>query len=163
MLIRSKPANNAHEDIAMTPIHTIVHPTDFSSYSEAAFQLACSLAKDHQAKIIVAHVFEVPTMVHGGVMTPPPPPVPAEQIEELKSKLHKIQPPDPAVAVEHRLLQGNPAQEILHLAQTTQCDLIVMGTHGRTGLRRLLMGSVAEKILREADCPVLTVKTRLTQ
>jgi nucleotide-binding universal stress UspA family protein len=62
------------------------------------------------------------------------------------------------VAVEQRLAEGDPAAEILHLATDTGCDMIVLGTHGRTGLDRLLMGSVAEQIVRKAPCPVLTVK-----
>jgi nucleotide-binding universal stress UspA family protein len=57
------------------------------------------------------------------------------------------------------LTDGEPYAEILRVAEDDGCDLIVMGTHGRTGLRRLLMGSVAEQVLRQASCPVLTVKT----
>jgi nucleotide-binding universal stress UspA family protein len=60
--------------------------------------------------------------------------------------------------VEHHLKEGDPAAEILRLAQEARVDLIVMGMHGRTGLGRLLMGSVAERVVRQAPCPVLTVK-----
>jgi nucleotide-binding universal stress UspA family protein len=67
--------------------------------------------------------------------------------------------PDPEVQVERRLEQGDAATEIVRVAQETHCDLIVIGTHGRTGLSRVLMGSVAEKVLRQAPCPVLAVKT----
>jgi nucleotide-binding universal stress UspA family protein len=63
--------------------------------------------------------------------------------------------------VEHWIFQGDPATEILAAAEKIKCDLIVMGTHGRTGLGRLLMGSVAEQVVRKAPCPVLTVKTPL--
>jgi nucleotide-binding universal stress UspA family protein len=70
-----------------------------------------------------------------------------------------VQPSDPAVKIEHRLAEGDPAREILRVARETGCDLIVMGTHGWTGLGRLLMGSVAEQVVRKATCPVLTVKT----
>jgi nucleotide-binding universal stress UspA family protein len=62
------------------------------------------------------------------------------------------------IRVEHHLREGDPATEILALAQEIGCDLIVIGTHGRTGVGRLLMGSVAEAVLRRAPCPVLTVK-----
>ena len=58
-----------------------------------------------------------------------------------------------------RVHEGDPATQIVRVAQETRCDLIVLGTHGRTGLGRLLMGSVAEQVLRKAPCPVLTVKT----
>jgi nucleotide-binding universal stress UspA family protein len=60
--------------------------------------------------------------------------------------------------VERRLLAGDPAEAIIRLAQTEDVDMIVMGTHGRRGLTRLLMGSVAEAVVRAAPCPVLTVK-----
>jgi nucleotide-binding universal stress UspA family protein len=63
------------------------------------------------------------------------------------------------VQLEYRLGTGDPATEILRLAGETKCDLIVMGTHGRTGLTRLVLGSVAEEVLRQAPCPVLAVKT----
>jgi nucleotide-binding universal stress UspA family protein len=59
------------------------------------------------------------------------------------------------------LQEGDPATEILRIAQECKCDLIVMGTHGRTGVARLLMGSVAEHVVRKAECPVLVVKTPL--
>jgi nucleotide-binding universal stress UspA family protein len=77
---------------------------------------------------------------------------------KLWDDLRRIQSPDPAVPVEHRLAEGDSAEEILRLAQESGCDLIVLGTHGRTGLPRLLMGSVAEQVVRKAPCPVLTVK-----
>jgi quercetin dioxygenase-like cupin family protein len=68
------------------------------------------------------------------------------------------QPPDGDIRVEHRVAEGNASQEILRSAQALKCDLIVMGTHGRTGLDRLLTGSVAEEVLRKAPCPVLVVR-----
>ena len=66
--------------------------------------------------------------------------------------------PDSNVPVERRLLAGDPADAIIRLAESEHIDLIVMGTHGRRGLSRLLMGSVAESVVRVAPCPVLTVK-----
>jgi nucleotide-binding universal stress UspA family protein len=60
--------------------------------------------------------------------------------------------------VAHHLVRGDPAAEIVRLARKAKCDLIVMGSHGRTGLQRLLMGSVAEEVARNAHCPVLTVR-----
>src|SRR5262249_19419079 len=65
------------------------------------------------------------------------------------------------VHMEHRLVEGNPATEILHVARETGCDLIVMGTHGRRGLKRLLMGSVAEDVMRKVPYPVMIVKAPL--
>jgi nucleotide-binding universal stress UspA family protein len=69
-----------------------------------------------------------------------------------------MRPSDPKVRVRYLLVEGNPAAEILSAAREGNCDLIVMGTHGRTGLNRLLMGSVAEEVVRKAPCPVLTVR-----
>ena len=79
-------------------------------------------------------------------------------VEDLERMLRAIKPVDPAVAFEHRLVNGDPATEIVRLAEEEGVDMIVLGTHGRTGLYRLLMGSVAEAIVRRAMCPVLTFK-----
>jgi nucleotide-binding universal stress UspA family protein len=144
----------------MTPIRTILHPTDFSAASRHAFELACSLARDHGARLIVLHVLERPVIIQSGVMTPPPPSEGLEQQrEEARQQLQRVRPDDESIRVERRLEEGDAATAVLQVAQETACDLVVMGTHGRTGLARLLMGSVAEKVLRGAACPVLTVKT----
>jgi nucleotide-binding universal stress UspA family protein len=143
----------------MLAIKTILHPTDFSEHSDYAFRFACSLARDHGARLMVLHVLERPLLTYTGVMTAPPPPPPsAEQRQGVQEQLHRIKPPDPAIAVEHLLEEGDPATAILQVAQERRCELIAMGTHGRTGLGRLLMGSVAEQIVRKAPCPVLTVR-----
>jgi nucleotide-binding universal stress UspA family protein len=144
----------------MLPIHTILHPTDFSAHSDYAFRLACSIARDHGARVIVLHVVDRPVLAYPGVMTPPPPPVfYGEQRDALRQKLEQIKPRAPGVAIEHLLIEANPAAAIVTIAEEQPCDLIVMGTHGRTGLTRLVLGSVAEQVVRSADCPVLTVKT----
>ena len=81
------------------------------------------------------------------------------EVERNNRKLlEQVQPTKSNVQVEHRFLDGTPEKEIVDLADREQVDLIVMGTHGRTGLSRLLMGSIAEGVLRNAKCPVLTVK-----
>ena len=68
-------------------------------------------------------------------------------------------PTDPQLALDRRMEEGDPASMIVRVATETGADLIVMGTHGRTGLRHLLMGSVAEYVVRKATCPVLTLRT----
>ena len=78
--------------------------------------------------------------------------------EELYHMLHQVLPTDPAVSHEHRLVTGDPATAIVNLAEMEGAELIVMGTHGRTGLSRVLMGSVAELVVRRSKCPVLTYK-----
>jgi nucleotide-binding universal stress UspA family protein len=84
--------------------------------------------------------------------------IPEDFEEQARAKLLQVTPPDPRIRVERKLLLGDAAHEIVELARKSKCDLIVMGTHGRTGLGRLLMGSVAEIVLRKSQCPVLTVK-----
>jgi nucleotide-binding universal stress UspA family protein len=136
----------------MLPIQTILHPTDFSERSDHAFRLAHSLARDRGACLIVLHVMPVPLVEEKRGYR-----------EEMAEELSRIGSPDSKVRVEHRLEEGDAATQILQVAQETGCDLIVMGTHGRTGLGRLLMGSVAEQVLRRASCPVLTVKAPFPQ
>jgi nucleotide-binding universal stress UspA family protein len=140
----------------MIPIHTILHPTDFSDCSDVAFRLACALARDYGARLVVLHVAELPAVVSGDGMLMMPYPVDSEPLRE---QLQKLTPGAPEVPVEHRLVEGYPAEQILRVAAQKNCDLILMGTHGRTALNRLLMGSVAEQVVRKAPCPVLTVKT----
>jgi nucleotide-binding universal stress UspA family protein len=140
----------------MLAMRTILHPTDFSDYSDHAFRLACSLAHDYGARLVVLHVAELPVMVGGeGVLVLPR----AVDLEPLREQLAQIEPEDPRVDVERQIVVGEAAAEILRVAAEIKCDLIIMGTHGRRGLRRLVMGSVAEKVVRTAPCPVLTVKT----
>jgi nucleotide-binding universal stress UspA family protein len=142
----------------MLPIHTILHPTDFSPQSTYAFHLAHALARDYGARLILAHVREPqPFGAYGEFGAMPMEPI--ETREEMEARLNAMTIPGTTVAVEHCLVDGVAADQIVHLAQNNRCDLIVMGTHGRTGLGRLLMGSVAEKVVRKAPCPVLTVKT----
>jgi nucleotide-binding universal stress UspA family protein len=139
----------------MLPIHTILHPTDFSKQSEFAFELASSLARDYGAELYVVHVVTPPVVVYGeGVL----PVEPQSYQAELREKLNRLRSGEPEVRVLHRLVEGQPVDEILRLAKEIGCDLIVMGTHGRTGFGRVLMGSVAEKIVRTAPCPVVTVR-----
>jgi hypothetical protein len=75
-----------------------------------------------------------------------------------RGQIEQIRPIDTRIPVRHVVLQGDPATEIVQYARDAGIDLIVMGTHGRTGLDRLLMGSVAEKVLRDSPCSVLVVK-----
>jgi nucleotide-binding universal stress UspA family protein len=141
----------------MLPINNILFPTDFSERSTAAFHLATALARDYRAHLLVLHVRDVPVAAFGEFGAMPPPDVPARA--ELLDQLRELRPPDESIPVEHLLSDGNPAEEIIHIADDRHCDLIVMGTHGRTGLSRLLMGSVAEEVVRKAPCPVLTLKS----
>jgi len=80
-----------------------------------------------------------------------------DYLGEAEAELEQLQLPDD-IRAERRFARGDPAEQILRVANEIHADLIVMGTHGRTGLERLLMGSVAEQVLRQAPCPVLTVR-----
>jgi len=132
----------------------ILFPTDFSPASQEALRWATSLARDSGAAMLIVHVEEPPMAYGGGEMYFPI----EENREELRKSLVQVVPTDHAVPFEHLLLVGDPADAIAQTAEKEGCDLIVMGTHGRTGLTRLLMGSVAEAVVRKAKCPVLTVK-----
>jgi nucleotide-binding universal stress UspA family protein len=136
---------------------TILHPTDFSDNSEYAFRTACSLAAQRQARLILLHV--VPPATAPLIGEPPPNPlVAAEAQESCRGRFAWPKPPDAGIQIEGRVAEGDPPNEILRPAQTLDCELIVMGTHGRAGLSWFLMGSVAEEVLRKAHCPVLIVK-----
>ena len=142
----------------MLSIRTVLHPTDYSELSHPAFDLACSLARDFRADLIICHVAPPPIVAAGeGVVTD----FPTGESEQMVARLEQVTPGDPQVRVTHKLLRGDPAAEIIRLAGEVNADLIVIGTHGRSGLGRLLMGSVAEAVTREAPCPVVTVKAPL--
>jgi nucleotide-binding universal stress UspA family protein len=146
-------------EFAMLPIHTILFPTDFSENAQAAFPLACSLARDCGARIVVLYVLP-PPLGHEELVARHHP---SEYYAPPWQLLRQVRPPEENVRVEHRLEEGDAAKEILAVAQEIQAGLIVMGTHGRTGLGRLLLGSVAEQVLRQAECPVLTIRNKLPE
>lgn len=133
----------------------ILFPTDFSTASNSALEYAASLARERNALLMIVHVQEPPTIYGEGAFYYG---VPEPDAELLRNMLLAVKPHDPAVACHHRFAQGMPAEGILGVAKQENVDLIVMSSHGRSGLSRLLMGSVAEEVLRGAECPVLIVK-----
>ena len=139
----------------MLKIQTIVYPTDFSDTAQLAFQMACSLARDHGADLVLLYVAG-PAAGTWNLL-----PDAAEAGHVILEKLNALQMSDPKVKMSPHIRQGEPAEEIVRQATESKADLIVMGTHGRTGLARLLAGSVAETVLRTAPCPVLAVRTPL--
>jgi nucleotide-binding universal stress UspA family protein len=143
----------------MQQIRVILHPTDFSASAECAFRLACTLARGFRARLIVLHVAREP------VISPVSGPVPAgpeHYHEELTDRLLRLEYKTPELDIESQLVFApNPGAQIVQRARDMKTDLIVMGTHGRTGLGRLLTGSVADYVLRHAPCPVATVKDPL--
>lgn len=142
----------------MLAVETILYPTDFSADSQPAFEVACALAGDAGGRVVILHVERPPLTTLGGTAGVPPLPDEYDR-QSLWEQLQGVQPSRSGIAIEHRLEYGEPESVIIKTALDIGADLIVMGTHGRSGLRRLLMGSVAEHVVRKAPCPVLTVRT----
>jgi nucleotide-binding universal stress UspA family protein len=144
----------------MFPIKTILHATDFSESSDQAFHVACALAGDYKARLVVLHALPAPVVGYpeGIVLAQP-----EGYRAEARARLQQLRPSDPAIPIERLLRDADPVTAIVETAESHNCDLIVMGTHGWTGLTRLLMGSVAEGVLRRAPCPVLTIKMPLAE
>ncbi|HTV21141.1 MAG TPA: universal stress protein [Polyangiaceae bacterium] len=147
----------------MAPFRKILVPTDFSKHSTEAVNAAADLSRRYEAPVTLAYVFEPVTyaLPEGHVMQSPP------QLEEMRSVFEQrlVQATAEARAagaldVQAKLLTGPVANEITDFAEQGRFDLIVMGTHGRTGLRHLVLGSVAETVVRTAPCAVLTVRVR---
>jgi nucleotide-binding universal stress UspA family protein len=137
----------------MIRIQKILYATDFSSFSNQAYFHAVSLAQKHGAGLTVLFVF------HPERVSTPGSTGSAEADRAYwKDQLEQIRPVDSGISVRHVLLEGDPAEQIVRHAAESHTDLIVMGTQGRTGMERLLLGSVAEKVLRDATCSVLVVK-----
>jgi nucleotide-binding universal stress UspA family protein len=144
----------------MLPIHTILVPTDFSIPSADALAVAAALARDRRARLVLLHVMEEPASLEGTGVIPFDPEM---YRDELLEKLDQQAVRCPGVRLDTRLAQGKTVAQILRAAQEYRCDLIVMGSHGWSRLRRLLLGSVAEDVSGKAPCPVLVVRAPLPQ
>ena len=144
----------------MTELRTILCPTDFSECSDAALRLALELAKRLGARVQLLHVFQVPIYV-GWEDGPAALAATTQFLDEARKhagdELARLQQQHAAsgVTIETKQVDGLPQQKIVELGE--DADLIVMGTHGRTGLAHVMLGSVAERVVRTATRPVLTV------
>jgi nucleotide-binding universal stress UspA family protein len=127
----------------MSSFKTILHPTDFSPSADVALRIACSLARERGAKLILLHVAQRPVSSVAGMPVPPPPP-PVIDWPKLQEELNDVIARIKDASVQPRLVEGDPAGEIVDLAREIGADIIAIGSHSRTGLGRLLMGSVAE-------------------
>ena len=134
----------------MTGFTSILHPTDFSEASRLACERAVELARQCGAKLTVLHVFADPTAAPDAWQIRDPRP-------ELEDALSLVAADAVDVDVDRVLRVGTPSETIIEYARRHNCGVIVMGTHGRTGLSHLLMGSVAEMVIRDATCPVMVV------
>ena len=144
-------------------IGSILLPTDFSECANYALSYAASLARSASAPIICLHVVEpvVPTVGYTGLTEPLPLADLSEQLEEsAERELPKIGGGEECsgLQVEEVIAHGDAAAEIVRVARERNVDLIVIASHGRTGLGRILFGSTAESVVRHAHCPVLVVK-----
>jgi nucleotide-binding universal stress UspA family protein len=141
----------------------ILVPTDFSEPSEAALDYAREMADKFGASLHVLYVFDAPFTagpVSPEVFIADSPAAQAQLFEQARARLqHRVRPSD---RVRYRatteIVTGTSAESIVTYSRERGIDLIVMGTHGRSGLSHLLMGSVSEKVLRTAPCPVMTVR-----
>jgi universal stress protein A len=147
----------------MLPITKIFCPTDFSEPSYKALQAANDLAVHFQAELILIHVLH-PLLIYPSAMVVPG--IMETATDEgllredmAKKSLAMTLNEKVAGSLKSRSIlgKGNPADEIVRLASEEKADLIVIGTHGFTGWRHLILGSVAEKVVRYAHCPVLTI------
>jgi universal stress protein A len=149
----------------------ILVPTDYSEYSRAAFALGLQIAAQVGAPLDLLHVWSAPYFSAGYGLDSSPlllDPVSNQSVfdlvrNEAVSEMLKFAasvPAPPGVALSTHVESGEPLQEILEFAKTHGTDLLVVGTHGRTGAERWLLGSVAERLVRLASCPVLTVPPR---
>ena len=146
----------------MIKMGSILHPTDFSDSSKHALDYAVSFAREFGGKLYLLHVIEeVPsTMYFDMLQTPPLAEVLADIEEQAAKALEGLLTPDMSegLDVECLIREGVPFLEIIRCAKELNVDMIVCGTHGRTGLKHVLFGSVAEKVVRKAPCPVLSVR-----
>lgn len=144
-------------------IRTILVPTDFSECGNYALSYAASLARMFGASIICVHVIEpmVPTVGYSGMTEPLPIADITDQLEDsAERELPKIAEREEfaSLKTEEVIVHGEAASEIVRVAKDKNVDLIVVSSHGRTGLGRILFGSTAEAVVRHAPCPVLVVK-----
>ena len=164
----------------MSFTHILV-PTDFSAQAKAALDVALREAELHQASLTLMHVLQhhphtEVTYLRGnpedqrGLSTEfgslqaldrqEPLVLRRDHVEETLSQLRALVPQSFTRNWEVEVASGDPADAIIHMAQDCQADLIVMGTHGRTGLAHVFLGSVAEKVVRHASCPVLVARSQ---
>jgi nucleotide-binding universal stress UspA family protein len=146
----------------MAHIRKILVPIDFSPHSNEAVAWAADLARRFDAGITLAHVYQPVSLIlpEGYVLKSAT--AIAELTQALDSALAQarrdLESTSPGIRIDTVLLQGAPFAEIVRHAREGSFDLVVVGTHGRTGLKPALLGSVAEKVVRKSPCPVLTVR-----
>ncbi len=149
----------------MVNIKKILYPTDFSEYSIAALPYAIGLSKQNESEFHCLHVVDVENeefIRHGYVipLVSQPDISESEIMRSAQKQLDEFVSENMAVAqpLVKKVIRGKPFVEIIRYARDNSIDLIVMGTHGRSALASMLLGSVAEKVVRKAPCPVLSIR-----
>lgn len=142
----------------MINLKRILVPTDFSEHAQNALRYGCEFAARFDSELHLVHVVEViPVMYHEGIVFSPE--SEAQMNEQAAATLEKVPADDwrDRLNIVRSTVQGHPLVEIIRYAREADIDLMIIGTHGRTGLAHMLLGSNAEKIVRKAPCPVMTV------
>ncbi|GEJ55990.1 universal stress protein [Anaeromyxobacter diazotrophicus] len=144
----------------MTDWEMILCGVDFSPASQHALELAMDLTRRHRCQLTIAHVYEPPTASATDVLVAPPE-LFDQAVREAERELERLRAQAAAATdrpVRSEILMGRPAETLVQWAREHPCDLIVVATHGRSGLKRLVLGSVAEKVVRAAPCSVLVAR-----
>jgi nucleotide-binding universal stress UspA family protein len=142
-------------------VRTILVPIDFSSHADAVLEWAAHLAEEHGSKLVLLHAYHLPVDFQQleGAYLPPDfwTQVKSDATEQLERCAQRLR--DRGLSVETIVREGYPATAIEEEARDRNADLVVIGTRGHSGLKHLLLGSVAERVVQKAPCPVLAVKT----
>ena len=145
----------------MVRMEKILFPTDFSDFSSYAASFAVSFACDYGAKLHVLHVVDTLIDFYETLSeTPPGEELDSKIIEMAAEELKAASSPEQFTRLDHEsiCIKGKPFVEIVRFARDKEMDMIVMGTHGRSAIEHALIGSTAERVVREARCPVFTVR-----
>jgi len=146
----------------MINLKKLLFPTDFSPFADHALMYALSFAKEYEAKLYVVHVIE--DLTHVSYFEVFQVPMPANFMEDMeartKAQMDELLAQDnfAGIDAEGLIRRGVPFVEILKTAAELEVDMITIATHGRTGLQQMLFGSTAEKVVRKAPCPVLSIR-----
>ena len=143
-------------------IRTILMPTDFSEYADYALTWAIQMAADSHAKLVLFHATDPisPFAFPDSIYLPELRRVEEQMLTDAEKRMAEClkKVGSSAVVVETRVVVGEPVSEICRAVGREQADLIIIGSHGRTGLAHVLLGSVAERVMRQASCPVLVAR-----
>jgi universal stress protein A len=157
----SKAGTGVTEEGITMDVRQISAPTDFSEFSKRAVESAYALAQTFGAKLLLLSVVELPSFPVEGLAPSTRGTMLLDDLQrQVSLNLAQVlqETTDPKVEVTRQVVVGTPYRQIVEVAEAEHVDLIVMATHGRTGLSHLVMGSVAERVVRTAACPVLTIR-----